>query len=77
MRSGAGFHANLATRLCFVQQRLQPLTTSQSTLPDGLAVAINTVQLINILCQINPNSTKLHGDSSFPFAGGIAYQCGT
>jgi hypothetical protein len=51
--------------------------TFQATLPDCLAGTTNTVQLINILCQINSNSTKLHGDSSFPFAGGIAYQFGT
>jgi hypothetical protein len=51
--------------------------TLQATLQHRLARPINTVQLINILCQINANSTKLHGDSSFPFAGGIAYQFGT
>jgi hypothetical protein len=48
--------------------------TFQAALPDRLAVTIHTVQLINILCQIYANSTKLHADSSFPFAGGIAYQ---
>jgi hypothetical protein len=51
--------------------------TFQATLPDRLAGPIYTVQLINILCQIYANSTKLHADSSFPFAGGIAYQFGT
>jgi hypothetical protein len=45
----------------------------QAALPDRLAGPIYTVQLINILCQIYANSTKLHDDSSFPFAGGIAY----
>jgi hypothetical protein len=60
MRTGARFHADLTTWVCVVQQRLQPLAAAQAPLSDRLAVTINTVQLINILCQIHTNSTKLH-----------------
>jgi hypothetical protein len=43
MRAGASFHADLAARICLVQQGLQPLPAPQASLPDHLAVTINTV----------------------------------
>jgi hypothetical protein len=77
VRTGARFHANHTTWLRLIQQYLEPLMTLQAALQYRLAKTINAVQLVNVLCQIDSNSTKLHGDSSFPFAGGIAYQFGT
>jgi len=58
--TGARFHTNLATWLNLVDQRLQPLAAPQPSFPNRLAVTINTVQLIDVLCQINTNVAKLN-----------------
>jgi hypothetical protein len=55
------FHSDLATRLNPVEQFLDPITTDQLALSDRSFRAVYTVQLKDILCQIDSNADKLHG----------------
>ena len=52
-------------RVCVIQQYPQPLITLQATLEYGFFMAINTVQMEHVLCQIYSNTTKLHVAPSF------------
>src|SRR5712692_6440588 len=66
VRSSAGLHADLAARLQFLQQRLEPAIARQPPAPDHLLVAAHTVNLKHVLCQINSNADKLHSGLLLP-----------
>ena len=61
MSATAGLHANLAAWLNRLKQHLDPVRPGKPPAPDCLLFAVYAVDLKHVLCQINPNSNKLHG----------------
>jgi hypothetical protein len=64
VRTRASFHANEARRQIYKQPT--HLAAVDLTAQHDFAVAINAVQLKNVLCQIDPNSCNIHGGRSHP-----------
>jgi hypothetical protein len=60
MGAGAGFHADLTTRLDALYHFLDSVYPVQLLAPGRLFEAIDAMHLEDILCQIDPNANKLH-----------------
>jgi len=63
----SAFVVTVAAWLDFLKQNLESSLTVQLALPDRLFIAINTMCLKNILCQIYSNLFNLHGEPLLPF----------
>jgi hypothetical protein len=60
MRATARFHADLAARLNSVEHCLDPVAPNELASPYRLLRPVNTMNLKDILCQVDPNADKRH-----------------
>jgi len=77
MRTTARFHTDLTARLNSIEQCPDPVASNELASPYRLFRPVNTVNLKDILCQVDPNADKLHDGLLLPKPAVWKLQFGT